>query len=100
MLKIITFSIFLLTIISACSCAQDGLKSSGIITGYDLRECACCGGFFVEIDSTTYRFTDLPVDTKIDLSNPEFPVKVKLDWVKDSVACMPDEIIVQRIEKE
>ena len=99
MLKILFFVIVLMTGFVACSSAQESLKSSGIISGYDDRDCACCGGFFVEIDSSTYRFYDLPKDSGINLNDPEFPVNVKLDWVPDSSACMGDEIIVTRIER-
>ena len=99
MLKIFSFVTVMLAVVVSCS-AQDSLKSNGVITGYDLRECMCCGGYFIQIDSTKYRFDQLPDSTDFTIpNNPEFPINVKLDWIPDSTACMPDMIIVQRIEK-
>ena len=96
------FLVFIVLLAGIISCsAQDCLKSSGVITGYDFRECACCGGYFIEIDNTKYRFDELPEGSELNLlNNPEFPINVKLDWIPDSVACMPDMIIIQKIEKE
>jgi hypothetical protein len=99
MLKISLFIIVLLAGVIACSSAQDGFKSTGVITGYDLRECPCCGGYFIEIDSTKYRFDQLPDSTDFNIpNNPEFPIYVSLDWHPDSSACMRDEIIVTAIK--
>ena len=99
MLKIISFVTVMLAVVVSCS-AQDSLKSSGVITGYDLRECMCCGGYFIEIDSTKYRFDQLPDSTDFTIpNNPEFPINVSLDWHPDSSACLGDEIIVTAIKK-
>ena len=92
-LIIIAFSIV------SCSLGGDDSMSDGTITGYDTRECACCGGFFIEIDNVTYRFYDVPPNSELNLQNPTFPIYVKLDWTKDANACLGDEIIVLRIEE-
>ena len=92
-LIIIAFSIV------SCSLGGDDSMSDGTITGYDTRECACCGGFFIEIDNVTYRFYDVPPNSELNLQNPTFPIYVKLDWTKDANACVGDEIIVFRIEE-
>ncbi len=73
--------------------------SDGTISGYDTRECSCCGGFFIEIENVTYRFYDVPANSNLNLENPSFPIYVKLDWTKDVNACLGDEIIVLRIEE-
>ena len=97
---IIIFSVLLITLsIASCSSEEDEFRSNGTITGYDVRECSCCGGFYIEIDNTTYRFYDLPKNSRLNLDNPTFPIYVKLDWNKDANACLGDEIIVSRIEK-
>ena len=85
--------------IASCSMDEDEFRSDGTITGYDIRECSCCGGFFIEIDNVTYRFLDLPNNSTLNPDNPTFPIYVKLDWTKDANACLGDEIIVSRIEK-
>jgi hypothetical protein len=92
--------IFIFFFLASFSCLDDDFMSNGIITGYDLRECACCGGFFIDIDKETYRFYEIPENSKLNLDNPDFPVYVKLDWTKDPDACLGDEIFVHRIEEE
>ena len=92
-LLIVSFSIV------SCSLGGDDSMSNGTISGIDIRECACCGGFFIEIDNITYRFYDVPPNSKLNLVNPTFPIYVKLDWTKDANACLGDEIIVSRIEE-
>ncbi len=94
---IITLLFFALLTISLFGC---DFKSKGVITGYDARECACCGGYFIEIDSVTYRFYDLPENSDIDLLNSSFPLNVQLDWEKNPSGCMGDEILISRIKLE
>lgn len=78
---------------------KDYYRYNGIITGYDLRECVCCGGFFIKIFDITYRFFDLPKENNIDFDKDTLPLKVKLDWKKPSSQCLGDEIILFRIKK-
>ena len=100
MKKIITVTLLIIALsIVSCSLGGDDSMSDGTITGYDTRECACCGGFFIEIDNVTYRFFNIPANSELNLDNPTFPIYVKLDWTKDANACLGDEIIVSRIEK-
>jgi hypothetical protein len=75
--------------------------SKGIIIGPDIRMCACCGGWYIQIDSTTYEFDTLPVNSDIDLQKETFPLFVKLDWqLSDKGGCPNNRITVQRIIKE
>ena len=100
MKKIITVALLIIALSSvSCSLGGDDSMSNGTITGIDIRECACCGGFFIEIDNVTYRFYDVPANSELNLENPTFPIYVKLDWAKDANACLGDEIIVFRIEE-
>ena len=100
MKKIIT-AVLLILVLSTISCSLggDGSMSNGTITGLDVRECACCGGFFIEIDNVTYRFYDEPANSELNLENPTFPIYVRLEWANDANACLGDEIIVFRIEE-
>lgn len=91
-------------IIGACvlfilstSCVKDSIFDSGTILGSDQRDCACCGGWLVEIDSDTYRFNVLPEGSNINLEEATFPLEVLLNWSKDQNGCLGDEIIVHEI---
>jgi len=99
MLKKICIVVFLLFVALSCSLEEDEFRSNGVITGYDTRECVCCGGYFIEIANSAYRFYDIPNGSRLNLDNPTFPIYVKLDWQKDPNACLGDEIIVPRIEE-
>ena len=94
-----TLILMLLIIIASCSSEDDLFRSNGKITGIDSRECACCGGYFIEIENITYRFYNLPDNSKLNLGNPTFPIFVNLDWIKDPNACLGDEIIVLNTEE-
>lgn len=83
----------------ACSLSEDDYKNDGTITGYDTRECSCCGGFFIDIENDTYRFYTLPDNSDLNLENPVFPINVQLDWTNDANACLGDEIVVLKIKK-
>jgi len=94
-------SVLIITLsVASCSMEEDEFRSSGTITGYDIRECACCGGYFIEIESETYRFFNLPNNSNLNLENPTFPIPVKLNWIKDPSACLGDEILIFKIEKQ
>ena len=49
--------------------------------------CACCGGYFIEISGTQYRFekTELPVN--FTFSDEQLPLKVELDWEMKTGSC-------------
>jgi len=83
------------------SCSEDGSEfmNNGTITGIDFRECVCCGGYFIDINDSTYRFFTLPANSEVSLDNPVFPIYVKLDWAKADTVCLGDEIKVLRIQK-
>jgi hypothetical protein len=77
---------------------NDGYESHGTITGFDYRKCMCCSGWFIEIEKDTLRFHVLPEGSTLNLSDTVFPVEVNLDWHIPDPQCMPDLIIVDRIE--
>ncbi|MGA2822780.1 MAG: hypothetical protein ABSE72_04570 [Bacteroidales bacterium] len=94
---IMIFFIFLLAIMSCKK--EKHLMNEGKITGSDPRECICCGGYFIDINKSTYRFYELPENSGIDLKNAKFPICVELDWKKVEPGCIGDEIIIEEIEK-
>jgi hypothetical protein len=78
-------------------------KSTGTITGPDLRMCPspCCGGWFIKIDGTTYEFDSLPDASSINLEKETFPLEVRLDWqLSNTIDCPNKRISIQRIAKE
>ena len=100
MMRKILFVFALLISCLYCSIQEHEFDSEGIITGIDDRECSCCGGYFIEIEDSTYRFDTVPPGSNLELENPNFPISVKLDWREDPNACLGDEIIVERIEQQ
>lgn len=74
--------LFILCLFFLVSCEKEKteFQSTGIITGPDYVLCMCCGGYFIEIEDSTYHFEHLPAATKIDLEKTTFPVSVNLDW--------------------
>lgn len=73
----------------SASCTEQG-----VITGIDIRRCACCGGWFIEIDNKTLRATTLPQEFLESLDPDEFPLHVFLEWSQPLTLCTADEIIV------
>ena len=99
-LKQIFFSgILLAVILFSCDKEDENFQSSGLITGPDIRECICCGGYFIEIEDSTYNFDSLPESSGIDLSSETFPVAVKLDWDMDRTCGDIKYINIIRIKK-
>ena len=91
----------LLSGFSLCHRESDEFMSHGTITGPDLRDCACCGGWYIEIDTAVYEFDSLPENSDIALDKETFPLKVKLDWkLSEKIACPSKRIDIQRIAKE
>ncbi len=83
----------------SCCTSETEFGSRGIITGPDLRMCACCGGWMIQIDSGTYVFDSLPVGSAIILEKESFPLAVWLDWHLKPNGCPVNRIIVERIRK-
>jgi len=62
-----------------------------------LRTCPglCCGGYFIEIEGTTYLADGLPFDS-LDITTATFPLPVYLSWgiVIDNLSCPTERILV------
>jgi len=98
-LKALVLILMLTGIIISCEKAES-YKSTGIITGPDIRECICCGGYFIEIGDSTYNFDTLPSNSQIDLTTDTFPINVKLDWTSDRYCGGIQYIDISRIEMQ
>ena len=91
------FGIFLYS--SCCEEEPGYCTEEGIITAVDYRECACCGGWFIEIGGDTLRAPDLPQEFKEGLDSNEFPLPVYLEWSPNETPCLGDEIEVPCIRR-
>lgn len=98
MKKIIFVCVMILLIFLACSEDENDVMSNGIITGVDSWEYLCCGGYFIDINSSTYRFRLLPAGSNVIRENPIFPIYVKLDWAIEDSLCLGDEVRVFKIQ--
>lgn len=68
------------------SCEKTKYENTGTITGADMALCACCGGYFIEIEGARYRFekSELPNFT---FDDKQLPMKVELNWELKKEAC-------------
>lgn len=98
--KILFTVIFISGVILSCEKEKDNYQSTAVITGPDIRECICCGGYLIEINDSTYNFDMLPADSKIDLNTETFPLQVKLDWSNDRECGGIKYITISRIAKQ
>lgn len=95
-LKILLIS--LVTIIIACSSSTENeCPDEARVLGGDYRECMCCGGWFIEIQSDTFRFQTLPEGSDIELDQNKMPIDVYVEWEKVEEPCLGDEIKLLKI---
>lgn len=71
----------------------DGWQEARII-GQDLRLCACCGGWFIEIEQDTVRTFVLP--DGFDLGTmPDLPIEVCLQYETGTGGCQNFESLIE-----
>ncbi len=104
-LKFAAATILVFIMISGCKKdKQEAYQSTGHITGYDMRMCAMCGGYFITIDSNDT--TSPPISYLISNDLPQlgfnndtkFPVSVSLNWQPDTQRGGYPHIIVTKIK--
>ena len=79
--------LFLVLIIAGCvEQVENEYMTDAVITGFDARECMCCGGLMINLnnnpkpyDDKFYQIDKMP-DGFIFDGNTKFPVYVKIDW--------------------
>lgn len=69
------------------SCEKDKYKDTGTITGQDLTLCACCGGYFIEINGTQYRLNKNDLPGNFTFIDTQLPLHVELDWTLKTNMC-------------
>lgn len=94
-------------LVANSSCHKDlketPYKDEAVITGWDVRACACCGGLMINFsgEPQPYKGDFKLIENSTELgitANDVFPIHVKVDWKED-----PDNlcrrIIVARIKR-
>lgn len=93
-------SFILILFLFSCKKENADYQSAGVISGPDLAFCACCGGYFIELNDSTYHFDSLPSASEIDLTTAIFPIEVKLDWEYERKCGSIQYILIERIEQQ
>jgi hypothetical protein len=68
-------------------CEKSKYESAGTIMGADMTMCACCGGYFIEINGATYHFNKTELPSDFTFTDEQLPLKVDLDWKNNSAVC-------------
>ncbi len=90
----LTLLILLPVIFNACAKNESEYMGEGVLTGYDPRDCACCGGLLINLNSSstelfsdsTYQVDLVPDNFDIDITTA-FPVFIKLDYSRNTKKC-------------
>ena len=90
------FILSLFTLLLSCSDSPI-IWSKGTITGPDYSMCACCGGWFVEIEGQKLLMQEWPEKAKLQPDALTFPQDVKLIWTIPEDPCLSNIIIVKQI---
>ncbi|MEO1260039.1 MAG: hypothetical protein AAFZ15_14695 [Bacteroidota bacterium] len=90
-------------LLTACKDDEPAVKKSDCTTeasliGMDARRCACCGGWFIQIESETYRALTLPEEFTNTLALYSLPMDIYVDWSPETTPCLGDEIVVDCLE--
>jgi hypothetical protein len=94
------FTLLILGAVALSSCSKkefsDGpsdvfKKNEAVITGYDMTECLCCGGYIISIVNNPpygkdFLTKELPANMQITQGS-SFPVYVTMEWSVDTTYC-------------
>jgi hypothetical protein len=83
----------------SCDRKAEEYSSKGVITGQDMRMCACCGGWIINIEGENYLFDALPTNSSLSLEKESFPLSVLLNWELVMGGCPSNRIRVTGIKK-
>lgn len=96
-----TFLLLLISGLLALSCEKVKYENTGTITGADLALCACCGGYFIDIDGTQYRFEKTELPEGFTFEDNQLPMLVELDWELKTDGCTDfNRIFISKIRKQ
>jgi hypothetical protein len=80
------FLLPLLLVVCCISCNREPVSyaEAGILTGPDVRLCACCGGVILQTNSgNVFHIESLPGMMNEDLYKLTFPKKIEFNWKPD-----------------
>jgi hypothetical protein len=63
--------------------------------------CACCGGYFIDINGTQYRFEKSTLPADFAFEDNQLPLSVELNWDSKTDACKDFKwITISKIRKK
>ena len=75
-------------IILLYGCKKDNeVHKTGTAIGYDMRDCVCCGGLFVDYQSDTLLFPEIPAKIVTWEQSYGFPLLISFDFEKLESSC-------------
>lgn len=98
MKKIMGLAVVAALAFTSCSKSDDNSPSDGVyskneavITGYDMTECGCCGGYFISIVNNPpygkdFLAKELPSNMQLTPGS-SYPVRVEMEWKVDTTFC-------------
>jgi hypothetical protein len=98
------FCVILFSVVS-CNKHDDHYMASGTITGYDLRQCACCGGLMIEIDGLPadngQNLARIANDAQLGFSYSDtYPKRIRFDYIELQAFCGGRTIEITRLRRE
>lgn len=90
---------------AGCKKSSDTRMTDAVITGYDYRKCACCGGLMINFNNdpepysgSFYQVHDLPANAGIS-EQTSFPLYVRVTWQPVEGGC-GNSINILRLDKK
>lgn len=97
--KLLLFLMIFTTMIFGCEKSE--FDNIATITGADMTLCACCGGYFIEIDAIQYRFEKSELPSGFTFDDKQLPLEVELNWKLKTDQCVGSKwITISRIKKK
>ena len=87
MRKLIYLSICLFLLNCKKSEIEPTYQSEAIISGFDSRMCACCGGWKIRANNVDYLVNKMPSDFEEKLNKTSFQVTVLLNYDVNTGTC-------------
>jgi hypothetical protein len=99
---------FILILLVILGCRYDDtsrVKYNSIITGYDVRDCACCGGLLINFEDQTqpyqgnyFLIDNTPSDLGIE-ANSTFPIYALVEYLVTSNVCGGNHVHITSFKK-
>jgi|SRR5579872_1032611 len=90
--------LFCIAIWVSCNKNKPGHTGTATIVGEDPRTCACCGGYWIDIDgdANRYHIGTIPGSFRLDTVTV-FPLRVTLEWTFSTSPCIGTLVNIVRI---